>query len=69
MEFQHQRLNDRRSRVVGIFPNRESYLRLITCYLMEYSEDWVTERNYLKEEKIVMALEKRYQLLETQAAY
>ena len=59
----------RRSRVVGIFPNRESYLRLITCYLMEYSEDWVTERNYLKEEKVVTAVEKRYQFLETQAAY
>ncbi len=58
----------RRSRVVGIFPNRESYLRLITCYLMEYSEDWVTERNYLKEEKIVTAVEKRYQFLEAQVA-
>jgi transposase-like protein len=59
----------RRSRVVGIFPNRESYLRLITCYLMEYSEDWVTERNYLKEEKIVTAVERRYQFLEAQATY
>ncbi len=58
----------RRSRVVGIFPNRESYVRLITCYLMEYSEDWITERNYMKEEKVVMALEERSRFLETQAA-
>jgi putative transposase len=30
----------RRSRVVGVFPSVESYLRLTICYLVEYSEDW-----------------------------
>jgi transposase-like protein len=30
----------RRTRVVGIFPSSESYLRLVTMYLIEYSEDW-----------------------------
>ena len=30
----------RRTRVVGIFPNPDSYLRLVTVYLMEYSEEW-----------------------------
>ena len=30
----------RRSKVVAVFPSVESYLRLISSYLMEYSEDW-----------------------------
>ena len=30
----------RRSRVVGVFPSVESYLRLTINYLVEYSEDW-----------------------------
>jgi len=29
----------RRSRVIGVFPSQESYVRLITSYLIEYSED------------------------------
>jgi putative transposase len=29
----------RRSRVVGVFPSDEAYVRLLTCYLIEYSED------------------------------
>jgi transposase-like protein len=49
----------RRSRVVGVFPNQDSYLRLITCYLIEYSEDWISERSYIKHERIVWALEGR----------
>jgi putative transposase len=42
----------RRSRVVGVFPSRESYIRLLTCFLIEYSEDWVTEKNYVRKEAI-----------------
>ena len=37
-----ERLNEEilyRTRVVGIFPNPDSYVRLVTTYLMEYSED------------------------------
>lgn len=34
----------RRTRVVGIFPNEESYTRLVTMYLIEYSEDWSVTR-------------------------
>ena len=34
----------RRSRVVGVFPSAESYVRLISCYLLEYSEDWEKQR-------------------------
>jgi len=37
----------RRTRVVSIFPNEDSCLRLITALLMETSEAWVTGRVYL----------------------
>ena len=45
-----QRLNKeirRRSSVVGIFPSTDSYIRLITSYLLEYTEDWQTEKAYM----------------------
>ena len=42
----------RRSRVVGIFPSSEAYLRLVTSYLIEYSEDWSTSRSYIRDEAI-----------------
>ena len=45
-----ERLNKeirRRTNVVGIFPNPNSYLRLVTAYLMEYAEDWSVSRAYL----------------------
>ena len=42
----------RRTKVVGIFPNPESYLRLVTVYLMEYSEDWSVTRGYLSEDSL-----------------
>ena len=37
----------RRSKVVGIFPNKDSYIRLITTYLMEYEEEWQSGRVYV----------------------
>ena len=36
-------------KVVGIFPTEASYLRLVTTYLMEYSEDWSTSNAYIKQ--------------------
>ena len=42
----------RRTKVVGIFPNPESYLRLVTVYLMEYSEDWSVTKAYLSESSL-----------------
>ena len=42
----------RRTRVVGIFPNPESYLRLVTVYLMEYSKDWSATKAYLGKESL-----------------
>jgi len=36
------------SRVIGIFPSVNSYMRLICSYLMEYEEDCQTGRSYIK---------------------
>jgi transposase-like protein len=50
-----ERLNKeirRRTNVVGIFPNPDSYLRLVTTYLMEYAEDWSVSRAYLNPKSI-----------------
>jgi len=38
----------RRSRVVGILPNRESIVRLVGTLLMEQNEDWMTGRRYMR---------------------
>jgi transposase-like protein len=48
----------RRSRVVGVFPNTESYIRLITCYLIEYSDDWMTATGYISGAKLRAIYEK-----------
>jgi transposase-like protein len=45
-----ERVNEeirRRTRVVGIFPNEGSCLRLVTAILMEISDDWETGKAYL----------------------
>ena len=45
-----ERLNKeirRRTRVVSIFPNEASCLRLVSAILMEISEDWETGKTYL----------------------
>lgn len=38
----------KRTRVVGLFPNEESLLRLVTGVLIEISETWETTKAYLK---------------------
>jgi transposase-like protein len=38
----------RRSRVATLFPNEASCLRLVTAVLMEISEEWQTDRAYLR---------------------
>jgi putative transposase len=40
----------RRTRVAGLFPNEASLLRLVTAVLMEISEEWETEKIYLRME-------------------
>jgi len=57
----------RRSRVVGIFPSRESYLRLLTSYLMEYTEEWEVERSYIQPQKLELVMIKRAELLQNAA--
>lgn len=55
-----ERLNKeirRRTSVVGIFPNPDSYLRLVTTYLMEYAEDWSVSRAYLNPKSIQTLLQ------------
>ena len=50
-----ERLNKeirRRTRVVGIFPNEASYMRLVCSYIMEYAEDWAYERVYLSPDSL-----------------
>jgi putative transposase len=45
-----ERLNQeikRRTRVVRIFPNEQSCLRLVTALAVEQSEEWITGRRYL----------------------
>jgi transposase-like protein len=42
----------RRTRVVGIFPTTDSYLRLVTSYLIEYTEDWISSKKYISSEAI-----------------
>ena len=54
-----ERLNKeirRRTSVVGIFPSEDSYIRLVTTYLMEYSEDWSVSKAYLSKESIEATL-------------
>jgi putative transposase len=42
----------RRSRVIGVFPSIDSYVRLVTCYLIEYSEDWSSGICYINQSSI-----------------
>jgi len=65
-----ERLNKeirRRSKVVGVFPSRESYIQLLTCYLMEYIEEWEVERSYIKPDKLQLVMQKREELLQNVA--
>lgn len=50
-----ERLNQeikRRTRVVRIFPNGRSCLRLVTALAVEQSEEWLTSRRYLDMEEL-----------------
>ena len=58
----------RRSRVIGVFPTIDSWVRLETCYLMEYSEDWRSDRSYIKRDKVQEAVERNRAFLVAQAA-
>jgi len=47
----------RRTRSIGIFPSRESALRLITMILIEQSEEWMVERRYMSPESLELVLQ------------
>lgn len=49
----------RRTTVVGVFPNMDSYIRLVTSHLIEYSEDWSAGKAYIHPEKISLIQEER----------
>jgi putative transposase len=66
-----ERLNQeikRRSRVVRIFPNRESCVRLVTALAMEQSEEWVTGRRYLDMEELAEQRRLEELVVETEEA-
>lgn len=46
----------RRTSAFGIFPNEASYVRLVTTYLMEYTQDWSGSRAYLSQESMEATL-------------
>lgn len=58
----------RRSGVIGVLPTVDSWVRLVTCYLVEYSEDWGIDRSYFKKEKNEEAMERNQDFLMVQAA-
>jgi len=49
----------RRTNVVGVFPSIDSYIRLVTSHLIEYSEDWSTGIAYINPDKIMVIQEER----------
>jgi len=53
---------------IGVFPTVDSWVRLVTCYLVEYSEDWGLDRSYIKREKIQEAMERNQAFLMARAA-
>lgn len=49
----------RRTTVVGIFPSMDSYIRLVTTYMIEYGEEWSEGHCYIKPEIIQQVQEER----------
>ena len=45
--------------MAGVFLSVESYLRLITSYLIEYSEDWANDYAYIMADKLGQLLESK----------
>ena len=48
----------RRTKGVGIFPSMNSYIRLVTSYMIEYIEDWSSSLSYINPE-IVNAIQQK----------
>lgn len=48
----HNREICRRTKVGGIFSSKDSYICLVTTYLMEYEEEWSVAKAYLSQQFI-----------------
>ena len=62
-----ERLNEeirRRTKVVNVFPSIESYIRLVSSYLIEYKEETLAGKSYMKAE----TLKQQKELLESTRA-
>jgi len=46
----------KRTNVVGVFPNRDSAIRLISMLLIEQTEDWIEERCYMSDDSMQLAI-------------
>jgi hypothetical protein len=46
----------------GGFSFIESYVRLTICYLIEYAEDWASERTHIREDKVLGSLNRLHEL-------
>lgn len=42
----------RRTKQIGIFPTTDSFTRLISISLLEYTEDWLTGKSYLSKKSL-----------------
>jgi hypothetical protein len=49
--------------ILAKVPHRSNPIRLTTCYLVEYAEDWVSERSYIREDKILGSLDRLHELV------
>jgi hypothetical protein len=48
--------------VARVLPSVESYVRLVTCYLLESAEDWANDYAYIKADKLGYILEQEQML-------
>ncbi|MGB4637385.1 MAG: transposase, partial [Limnochordia bacterium] len=52
----------RRERVIRIFPNRESAIRLIGALLMEIDDKWISGKKYLDMSEYLQSQEEQKQI-------
>lgn len=55
-----------RSRARGVFHSQDSYVRLITSYFIEDSGEWINGRSFIKQQRLIVALDEDKVHVETQ---